>query len=195
MYAFQVSGQAFEVDSQSKDTEEHSYTTGSLVHNPEKDMVPHSPQHYSISPAAVSGSICMRDVNKASLCVPTRRPCSTTVEGNLCCSADAQGTDVLHEVGNVDSSTEMPPPPTSFHPLSHPHHGLDLHSVVSLTSSHVHNQEAHPHIEMVGNPPAPYTDTVYKSFLFIDDCIQISQEHNKQKIIQDSSKVYSKVET
>lgn len=48
---------------------------------------------------------------------------------------------------------------------------------------------------MVGNPSAPYTDTVYKSFLFIDDCIQISQEHNKQKIIQDSSKVYSKVET
>jgi hypothetical protein len=194
IYSFQISGQAFELDSHTNETEDHSYTTGNLIHNPDKDMVPYPFQQYSTS-TAVTDSICIRDVKKASLCVPPRRPYSITIDGNLCCNTDAEGTNALHEVGNIDSSSEIPPTPTSFHPLSHPHHGLDLHSVGSLTSSHVQDQETQSHIEMAGTTSAPYTDTVSKSFLFIDDCIQISQEHNKQKMVQDSSRVYSKAET
>jgi hypothetical protein len=199
IYSFQVCGQTFEpvteLDNHTKETEEHSYTTGNLIHNPDKDMVPHYFQQRSISPAPVSGNICVRDVNKATVGLTAQRPYSITIDGNLCCSSDAPNTNILPEVENIDSSTDMPLPPTSLHPLSHPHHGLDLHSVVSLTDSRVPDQETHPHIEMVGSSPAPYTEHLSKSFLFIDDCSQISQEHNKQKLTEDSGRMYSKVET
>lgn len=199
VYSFQVCEQTFEhvteLGSHTKETENHSYTSGNLIHSPDRDMVPQSLEQYSIPPAALNGNICIRDMNKTTLVVPHRRPYSITIDGNLCCNTDAHDTDILPEVSNIDSSTDMPPPPTSLRPLSHSHHGLDLHSAISLTASHIHDQETHPHIEMVGNPPAPYTEPLSKSFLSIDNCSQISQEHNKQKMSQDSGRMYSKVET
>jgi len=190
VYSFQVCGQTFELNSHTKETEDHGYRNVSLIHSTDKDIVQHSLQEYGVSPAAVNGNVCMRDVNKATVTAPQRRPYSITIDGNLCCNTDAQNANVLPEVGNIDSSTDLPTPLTSLHPLSHPHHGLDLHSVISLTSSHIHEQETHHHIEMVGNPPVPYTEP-----LFVDNCSQISQEHSKQKVVQDSGRVYSKVET
>lgn len=190
VYSFQVCGQTFELNSHTKETEDPGYRNVNLIHNTDKDIVQHSLQEYSISPTAVNSSICIRDVNKATVTAPQRRPYSITIDGNLCCNTDAQSTNILPEVGNIDSSTDLPNPLTSLHPLSHPHHGLDLHSVISLTSSHVHEQETHHHIEMVGNPPVPYTEP-----LFVDNCSQISQENSKQKMVQDSGRVYSKVET
>jgi hypothetical protein len=199
VYSFQVCDQTFEhvteLGSHTKEAENQNYTSGNLTHSRDRDMVTQSFQQYSLPSAAVNGNICVRDVNKTTLIVPQRRPYSITIDGNLCCNTDAHDTNILPEVGNIDSSADIPPPPTSLRPLSHSHHGLDLHSVVSLTASHIHDQEIHPHIEMGGNPPAPYTEPLSKSFLFIDNCNQISQEHNKQKMIQDSVRVYSKVET
>jgi 5-methylcytosine-specific restriction endonuclease McrA len=190
IYSFQICGQTFELDSCTKDSEDHSYRDVNLIHNTDKDIVQYSLQQYSISPAAVNSNICIRDVSKATLAVSQRRLYSITVDGNLCFTTDAQNTNILPEVGSIDSSTELPLPLTSLHPLSHPHHGLDLHSVISLTSSNVHEQETHPHIEIGDNPSVPYNEP-----LFIDNCSQISQEHNKQKMIHNSGRVYSKVET
>ncbi|PNF25392.1 hypothetical protein B7P43_G09777 [Cryptotermes secundus] len=199
VYSFQVCEQTFEhvteLGSHTKETENHSYASGNLIHSPDRDMVPQSLEQYPIPPAALNDNICIRDLNKTALVVPHRRPYSITIDGNLCCNTDAHDTNILPEVGNIDSSTDMPPPPASLRSLSHSHPGLDLHSAISLTASHIHDQETHPHIEMVGNPPAPYTEPLSKSFLFIDNCSQISQEHNKQKMIQDSGRMYSKVET
>jgi len=95
----------------------------------------------------------MRGMNKATVAAPQRHPNSIKIDGNLCFNTDAQNTNILLEVGNIDSSTDLPTPLTSLHLLSHPHHGLDLRSVIRLTSSHIPEQETHRHIEMVGNPP------------------------------------------
>jgi hypothetical protein len=195
-----VCEQAFEhvteLGSHTKETHNHNYTSENLIHNPDaRDMAPQSLQQYSIPPAAVNGNICLRDLNKTTVVVPQRRPYSITIDGNLCCNSDTHDTDILPEVGNIDSSTDIPPPPVPLRPLSHSHHTLDMHSAVSLTASHIHDQEIHPHIEMVSSPPAPYTEPQSKSFLFVDNCNQISQDQNKQKMMQDSSRVYSKVET
>jgi hypothetical protein len=162
VYSFQVCEQTFEhvseLGSHTKGTENNRYAGGNIIHNPDaRDMSPQSLRHYSIPLAASSGDISMRDFNKSTLVAPQRRPYSITIDGNLCCNSDAQDTDISPEVGNIDSSTDIPPTPASLRPMSHSHHVLDMHSAVSLTPSHVHGQEIHPHIEMVGNPPAPYT--------------------------------------
>ncbi|XP_069668751.1 uncharacterized protein [Periplaneta americana] len=193
IYALQVCGQTFEsvgdLEGHTKVINQHNFTSENIIHNSDKNIIVDSLQQYNLPTSSVNSSICARDVTK----VPIRRPYSITIDGNLCCNTDDQPPGIVADDGNLNSSTNLPPPPppppppplpVTLHTLSHPHQGLDIHSVISLASSRTNESEAHTHIEIVGNPTtsASYIEPLSKSFLFIDDSNHLAQENNKQKL-------------
>ncbi|PSN48399.1 hypothetical protein C0J52_18529 [Blattella germanica] len=185
MYAY-VCSQPFEPAPElerAKENEQHTFGTENIVHNNEKILISDSLQQYNMPSAIITTNVCVTNENKTNLGIPTRRPYSITIDGNLCCNPESQSQSTSTNIMTDNVNINLPPPPIppTFH-----HQNLDIHPIVSLAASHTHDQQTHPHIEMIGNPsigptPVPYAEQIPKPFLFIENNTHLSQDIARQK--------------